>query len=87
MITRKLLDEFSKTSVLKLDRNGLTDIQEVKIDSSLPVGQRLADYIQQVKNPYAYRCGSVTVLLQFNPDGKDLSQVLTGYFQAQKNHM
>lgn len=85
MITRKLLDEFSKVS--EIDKSKMIDIQGVKIDSSLPVGQRLANYIQQVKNPYAFRCGSVTVLLQFNPDGKDLSQALASYFQSRQNHL
>lgn len=85
MISRKQLDEFSNTAVSGLDKNRLIDIQGVKINDSLPVEQRLDDYIQQVKNPYAFRCGSVTVLLQFNPDGKDLSHALAGYFQTRQN--
>lgn len=86
MITKIELDIMSKSEIGHLDSDRLADIQEVKIDDSLPVEQRLDDYIRQVKKPYAFRCGSVTVLLRFQPDGKDLSQSLADYFQTRQNH-
>ena len=85
MITREQLDTLSNTGIQEIDKSKLIGIQKVKIDTSLPCKQRLEDFIQQVKNPYAFRSGSITVLLRFQPDGQSFSQALAGYFQSQQN--
>jgi hypothetical protein len=47
------------------DRNNLADIRDVKIDTSLPLGERMKSYIQQIGNPYLYKCGDITVRISF----------------------
>jgi hypothetical protein len=45
--------------------NTLADIRNVKIDTSLPLTERLQSYIQQIRNPYRYKCGEIKVRVSF----------------------
>jgi len=48
------------------NHNGdLADIRDVAIDTSLPLIERMKSYIQQIKNPYLYKCGGITVRVSF----------------------
>ncbi|WP_312432330.1 DUF6870 family protein [Lacrimispora sp.] len=44
----------------------LVDINDTKINSKLPRKERILDFIQQIGNPYCYRCGKVVVKISFN---------------------
>jgi len=44
----------------------LADIRDVKIDTNLPLQERMQSYIQQIKNPYLYKCGDITVRVSFS---------------------
>ena len=43
----------------------LVDTENVVINRDLPVEQRIADYIRQIKNPYCYRSHGVVVRISF----------------------
>jgi hypothetical protein len=47
------------------DTSELVDIENVVIRHDLPVAQRVADYIRQIKNPYCYRSHGVVVRISF----------------------
>ena len=47
------------------ENNSLVDISEVKIDTSLPLDERMKSYIKQIKNPYRYKYGDITVRVSF----------------------
>ncbi len=47
------------------DTTELVDIENVVIHDDLPVAQRVADYIRQIKNPYCYRSHGVVVKISF----------------------
>jgi hypothetical protein len=61
------------------------DITEVKIDMTAPAEQRAEQYLSQIKNPYAFRCGDTFVNLAFNADGKSLKQAVVSYLTARKS--
>lgn len=42
------------------------DIATVKIDSTLDKEERIADYIQQIKNPYIFKVNGMTVKISFS---------------------
>jgi hypothetical protein len=44
-----------------VDRESLRDIESVRIDTSLPKEERIADFIRQIGNPYCYRHGRYVV--------------------------
>jgi len=48
------------------NENGeLVDIRDVKIDTTLPLEERMKSYIRQIKNPRHYKCGDITVRVSF----------------------
>lgn len=48
-----------------IDRNELVDISTVTVDPTLPVRERVKDYIRQIKDPYHYIDHGVKVTIKF----------------------
>lgn len=48
-----------------VNRATLKDISSVEIDMSLPVDQRIDDYLEQIGNPYCYKDGKMVVGIGF----------------------
>lgn len=59
------LREKAKVDIRTVDANMLVDIADVKIDSSLPVNERISDYLRQIKNPYCFKSNGVIVKIGF----------------------
>ena len=62
-----------------IDISSLVDIRDVKIDTSLPVPERIKSYLEQVKNPYYFRVGDVAVHVCYAENGPTLQEVMEGY--------
>lgn len=43
----------------------LVDIRDVHIDSKLPQEERIRSFIRQVKNPYRFKVGDITVNISY----------------------
>jgi len=61
------------------------DINRVTIDMNAPVSVRARQFLEQVKSPYAFRCGDIAVNIEFTPEGKPLREAVKSYLIAQKN--
>ena len=46
----------------------LVDIRDVDINTELPVSKKLRSYIDQVIDPYHFKCGEVEITLEFDGD-------------------
>ena len=55
---------------------GLVDINDVKVDKSLPKQARIAEFIRQIKDPYHYKCGKFTVTVRYTEGGPTLEDCL-----------
>ncbi len=62
-----------------IDINELAEIQNVKIDTSLPKKKRMESFIRQIKNPYCYRCDDTIVHVSFADTGATLEERLKQY--------
>lgn len=60
------------------------DIDNIKIDMTSCVYKRAEQFLEQIKNPYAFRCGEVSVNVVFCPEGKLLKELVTSYLSSQK---
>ena len=60
------------------------DIRGVSIDMDASAPIRAEQFLAQIKNPYAFRCGDVAVNLEFSSDGKTLEQAITSYLLSKK---
>ena len=56
----------------------LMDIRDVYICRDLPREQRIAEYIHQIKDPYHFKCGEITVHVSFNLQGPTLEECIAG---------
>ena len=54
----------------------LADIRDVSVDQTLPKEERIAEFLRQIKNPYCFRCGKLTVRTQFADNGVSLEDCL-----------
>lgn len=50
-------------------KEGLIDINQVVVDESMPLPERINNYLKQIKNPYLYLDGGVVVKLSFANNG------------------
>lgn len=62
-------EEMSKIDIHTVDKKSLVDLDTVIIDESRPVQERLASFVEQIKNPYCFRIGDIAVKVKYNDDG------------------
>ena len=60
------------------------DIRGVTIDMDAPVTVRAQQFLEQIKNPYAFMSGDVAVNIEFSPEGKTLREAMVSYLTAQR---
>lgn len=65
----------------EVNRSDLVDIQDIVVESRLPKEERIADFIQKVKNPYLCKCGDMVVQSVFVETDITLTERLTQYFR------
>lgn len=64
--------------------DGLVDIRDIHIDSTLPVEEKLKSYIEQIKNPYRYRVGDIVVNIRFADTNRTFTEALVSVFKFYK---
>lgn len=79
MITSEQLDAMSKRSIETLEEE-LVDISTIKIRKDLSHEEKILDFLEQIKNPYCFRCGNVPVRICFSETGKSLESILKDFF-------
>jgi len=70
MKTPEMLD------IRSVDRSKLQNLDQVRIDTSLPCEQRVKSFVEQIGNPYCYLDGDVVVSLGFSDTGVCLKDQL-----------
>lgn len=65
-----------KIDIRSVDRSKLQNLDQVKIDTSLPCEQRVKKFVEQIGNPYCYLDGDVVVSLGFSNTGVCLKDQL-----------
>lgn len=60
--------------IKNVDKGSLIDLDEVQIDDTRPVSERILSFLQQVQNPYCFRIGDVAVKVNYKPDGPSFQQ-------------
>ncbi|MDL2248690.1 hypothetical protein LJB89_03235 [Tyzzerella sp. OttesenSCG-928-J15] len=65
-------NSYKNTDIESVDINTLTDIQDISVDKSLPQKDRLLSFVEQIKNPYCFKCGDMVVKISFSNNGDTL---------------
>lgn len=76
------IDEMKAVDVRTVDPETLVDIRDVEIDQSLPQDERIKSYVQQIRNPYVFKCGEVIVKTYFAESGPSLDDCLERYLKS-----
>lgn len=63
------------------DHPELVDLRTVSIDKSLPKEERMAQFLQQIKDPYHFRVGNIEVKISYRNSGATLEERLREYFK------
>ena len=73
-MTAEDLENMKKVDLQGVDRNSLVDLQEISIDHSLPIEQRVKDLVAKIKNPYCFKVGDVVVKVAFSKNGNSFEE-------------
>ena len=60
------------------DRDTLMDIRDVSVNKDLPKEERIVAFVQQIKNPYRFRCGYFVINACFASGGATIEDCLKG---------
>ena len=78
-------DELKQVDVRTVDPDTLVDIKEIEIDRTLPKGERIQEFIRQIRNPYCFRVGDMGVKLEFLDSAPPLEDCFTDFLQRKKS--
>ena len=75
-------EPISSADISTIDRDTLTDIRNVRVNTALPKHERALDFIRQIGNPYCYKHGKFVVLVGFSDTDVSLEERLAGYIRS-----
>ena len=75
------MTEQKTISIVSCDKASLVDLNNIHIDTGQPTIARLAEFAEQVKNPYLFKVGDIAVNVIYHGD-KSLSNVLANVLKA-----
>ena len=84
MIGSTTIKSLANTDITSIDRTRLADIRKIKVDEELPADEKIARFVDEVKNPYCFLVGDVPVKIRFKSQGQDLKNMLSDYFVGLK---
>ncbi len=69
---KRTLDNYRHADINSCDPLALTDLRDIKIDTTLSINQRIESFLSQVQNPYLFRIGDVVIKVNYRK-GKTFS--------------
>ena len=80
-LTKEALAEMAETDIRTVDISGLTDLRDIKIDTSQPVEKKLAAFAEQTGNVYVNRIGEYVVKARFQESGATIDDKMAEYLR------
>jgi hypothetical protein len=74
--------EMKAVDIRTVDRDSLVDIHDVTIDRTLPKKERIRSFVEQIKNPYCFRCGEAVVKMSFMDTDVTLEDRMEHYLRS-----
>jgi hypothetical protein len=57
----------------------LVDIGKVDINHNLPLDERFRNYIEQIKNPYCFKCGNTVVKISHSKTEDTIEDIIENF--------
>ncbi len=70
------MGNFKTINMDNINTDDLVDIKNVKINTGLPVEKRKEQFVEQVGNPYIFKCNGIIVKNTYNKTGKTLDELV-----------
>ena len=84
-LTADQINEMQNVDIGAVDKNALADVSGVSFDTSLAQTERMAQILEQVKNPYCFRHGDTTVKIEFADNAPPLQEIIAKFLIRQKS--
>ena len=72
-------DKMKQADVRTADKSQLIDLCEVEINPDTALEERIASYLEKVKNPYLVRIGDYAVKFSYQESGEVIEKRLLSY--------
>ena len=73
------LEPYQNSDLMTCDCTKLADLQNVRIDSSLPQRERMISFLKQTGDPYLFQIDGLIIRAVYPPDAKNrLSDAIAG---------
>ena len=66
--------QMKSADIRTVDKNSLVDLNDVVVNEALPISERVADFVSQIRNPYCFRIGEVAVKVVYKSEGPTFQQ-------------
>ncbi len=76
------LRKMKNVDIKTVDLESLRDIRDVKIDPDQPREERIKSFLDQIGNPYLFRCNGHVVRVKFAETDRTLEDCLQDYFNS-----
>ncbi len=60
----------------------LKDIQDIKFKDNMTKEERMAYFIEQIGNPYVFKCGDITVKIKYSENGPSFEECFKEYLDS-----
>ncbi|MDD6212177.1 MAG: hypothetical protein PUB22_03375 [Clostridiales bacterium] len=75
------VEEMKSVDIRTVNRAELVDIRDVHIDRTLPLEKRVRSFVEQIKNPYCFKCGEAVVKTSFLDTEVTLEECVESYLR------
>lgn len=76
------LEQLRAVDVRSIDKNDLIVLNQVTIDETKPVPERVAEFMRQIQNPYCFRIGDVAIKVVYKENGPSFQQNMIDMLQT-----
>ncbi|MGN0358398.1 MAG: DUF6870 family protein [Blautia sp.] len=75
------LEEMKNINPKTVNPDTLVDIATVEVDCSLPRAEQMKQFLEQIKNPYLYKCNGVVVKIAYATTESTIEDRLEQYIR------
>lgn len=79
------LDTFKQIDIRTVSPENLIDINDVTVDITRPIEERVVEFVNKIGNPYCFRCGKLIVQVEHIKTEKTINDCLKEYLDGQVN--
>jgi hypothetical protein len=76
------LNEMKNVTMENIDPQNLVDITSIEVNPELSKNERIKAFVEQIKNPYLFKCGKIIVQIGFADTNITLNERMETYLKS-----